>query len=187
MLVRPLLLAALATASAGCVGFSVEIPSTQEIQNPVPLKVKEGAIGGGDALVRWACQSESGPSVPLTKNHFLNVWGAPAEKVATARGETWIYAESNRWCGLWVFVILPVPVVLPVCDTFDKVSFEGDAAVSSVSRRFRGLLLGIGAHPYGLFPFMARPGRVTENKPQVHVGPGQEQGDLACPATRPPA
>jgi hypothetical protein len=187
MIIRSLLLAALAGACGGCVGFALDIPTTHEIPNPVPLMPKEGAFGSANKPDRWACQSDAQASVPLTKTDFLNSWGVPTEKVATAKGETWIYAERNRWCGLWVFVIIPVPVVLPVCDTYDKVTFEGDAAVSSESRRFRNLVMGIGAHPYGFFPFMSRPGRVTENRPQVRLAPEREKGDLACPTLRPPA
>jgi hypothetical protein len=186
-IVRLLLLLALVTACAGCVGFSLEIPSTHEVRNPVPTKAQEGSFGAGDKLVRWACQSASEPSVPLTKSHFRDMWGEPGEKLATAKGESWIYAEGHRWCGLWAFVVLPVPALLPMCDTYDKVSFEGDVAVSSSSRRFRGLTMGVGAHPYGFFAFMSRPGRVTESKPQVFVFPEREKGDLACPAPRPPA
>jgi hypothetical protein len=187
MIIRSLLLAALASTCAGCVGFALDIPTTHEISNPVPLMAKQGAVGSDAKLARWACQPEATVSVPLTKDHFLGRWGAPAEKVAAAKGETWIYAERNRWCGLWVFVIIPVPFVLPVCDTYDKVTFEGDAAVSSESRRFRNLVMGIGAHPYGFFPFMSRPGRATENRPQVLLAPEREKGDLACPTLRPPA
>ncbi|MDH4323348.1 MAG: hypothetical protein OEW90_04330 [Betaproteobacteria bacterium] len=187
MIIRSLLLAALASACAGCVGFAVDIPTTHEIPNPVPLMAKGGGFGTADKQARWACQSDAQASAPLTKNHFLNTWGAPMAKVATAKGETWIYEERNRWCGLWVFVIVPVPVVLPFCDTYDKVSFEGDFAVSSQSRRFRDLVMGIGAHPYGIVPFMSRPGRVTENRPVVFLAPEREKGDLACPTMRPPA
>lgn len=92
MIIRPLMLAALATSCAGCVGFALDIPTTHEVPNPVPLMAKEGAFGTADKLARWACQSDAEASVPLTKNHFLNIWGAPIEKVATAKGETWIYA-----------------------------------------------------------------------------------------------
>jgi hypothetical protein len=185
--IRSLLLAALASTCAGCVGFALDIPTTHEMPNPVPLMAREGAFGTGDKLARWACQSDAETSVPLTKDQFLDRWGAPMEKVVSAKGETWIYAERNRWCGLWVFVVIPVPIELPICDTYDKVAFEGDAAVSSESRRFRDLVMGIGAHPYGLFPFMSRPGRVTENRPVVPVAPEREKGDLACPTMRSPS
>ena len=184
---RPVLLIALASACAGCVGFSLEIPSTHEVRNPQPTKAREGSFGADDKLVRRACQAASEPSVPLRKSDFLSMWGEPGEKVVTANGETWVYAEGHRWCGLWAFVILPVPALLPICDTYDRVFFEGDVAVSSSSRRFRGLMMGVGAHPYGFFPFMARPGLVTESKPQVFVFPERDKGDLACQAPRPPA
>ena len=176
-IVRSLLLAALATACAGCVGLSIDLPRTQEIQNPVPLKVKK-AFGGDSDFERWACQPDTGPS---TRNNFLLAWGAPSEKVATTKGETWIYAESGRWCGLWIFAILPVPLVLPVCETFDKVDFEGEVAVNSVSRRISGLSMGVGLSPYSfpLIPFVIRPGRITENRPQVLAFPGT-QLNLAC-------
>lgn len=187
MIIRSLLVAELAGACAGCVGFALDVPTTHEVRNPVPLMVKEGTFSSDNQLARWACQSDAEASAPLTRNDFLAIWGTPTAQVATAKGETWIYEERNRWCGLWVFVIIPVPFALPICDTYDKVAFEGDAAVSSRSRRFRDLVMGVGAHPYGFFPFMSRPGRVTENRPQVLLAPEREVDGLACPAIGSPS
>jgi hypothetical protein len=182
MIIRPLMLVALATSCAGCAGFAINLPQTHEIKNPVPFREKQ-IFGDKDDFDRWACQPDFWSSTPLTKSDFLQAWGAPREKVIAPKGETWIYAESNRWCGLWLVVILPVPLVLPVCDTYDKVSFEGELAVSSVSHRIPWFGMGaVFIPPIAAGAAMSRPGRVTENSAQVGslFKPGGSHGDLTC-------
>jgi hypothetical protein len=182
MIARTLLIASLAAGCTGCVGLMVDQPWTQEIRNPVPLKA-EKFFGGPNDLDRWACQPGSGPAVPQTKDRFLGAWGVPKEKVPTAKGETWIYSESGRWCGLWVFFVLPLPILLPVCETFDHVVFEDERAVRSASRRMDGAGIGLGFHPAAMWPlpFLIRPARVTDVQPGVNIGPGADPQASCAP------
>ena len=71
-----------------------------------------------------------------TKAEFLKDWGKPDEIVATAENEeTWIY-KKNRWCGVVpFFFLLPAPLVLPVCDGFDRITFQGNEATNLHTRR----------------------------------------------------
>lgn len=158
-------------------GMMVDRPWNREIRNPVPLHAKK-LFGGPNDLDRWACQPGSDPSVSQTKDRFLAAWGEPKEKVPTAKGETWIYSESGRWCGVWILVILPLPVLLPVCETFDHVVFENDLAVTSASRRVDGLAIGLGIFP---MPWvgMALPADATDAHPRVVVFPEKDK-DSAC-------
>lgn len=189
-----LLLAALVLACSGCVGFIADVSDNQEIRNPVPLRAEK--LFGGDAD-RWACQPPD-PSTPLTRKDFLAAWGEPAEKLVRAGGETWVYAERGRWCGALLLVLVPVPAMLPLCETYDRVEFEGDRAIRSTSRRLAASGAGIGVFPVAPVPvpFWIRPGKVTENRPLVGSVPGQDRRiDLACApvaagaprATTPPA
>src|SRR5215467_6576868 len=125
MILRVLPCVAAAVLCSGCFGFLVDKPFTTEIQHPMPNKAPNLPPGRD----RWAV--ESYPTSPLTKDHFLAAWGVPREKLTTPKGETWIYAENARWCGLWVAFVVPIPLLLPVCETYDRVAFEGDAAVRS--------------------------------------------------------
>jgi len=183
MIVRALLAVALAMLCTGCVGLMVDMPLTKDIRNPVPHNATK-LFGGPNDLDRdrWACQAGPDPSVPQAKNRFLASWGPPKEKVVTAKGETWIYAEKGRWCGLWIFLIVPLPILLPVCETFDHVEFENEVAVRSTSRRMDGAGIGLGFLPPFPIPFLIRPARATENRPRVLVSP-EKQPDLSCAAT----
>lgn len=177
MFARALLLAA-AAGCTGCVGLMIDKPWTREIRNPVPLKAKK-LFGGPDDLERWACQQGGSVfSPPQTKDRVLASWGEPKEKVATTKGETWTYAESGRWCGVWILAILPLPVLLPVCETFDHVVFENDLAVSSASRRMDGFAIGAGIFPMP-WAAMARPARATDTNPRVVLFPEKDK-NFAC-------
>ena len=178
MIARVLLITALATGCTGCVGLMVDKPWTREIWNPVPLKAKK-LLGGPDDLDRWACQPGSGSSEPQTKDRFLASWGVPREKVPTGKGETLIYSESGRWCGLWMLVILPLPILLPVCETFDHVVFEDDLAVKSASRRMDGFAIGLGLAPLP-WVAMSRPARATDTRPRVAVFPEKEKAPVCA-------
>ena len=179
VIARALLIAALASGCTGCVGLMVDKPWTREIWNPVPITAKK-PLGGPNDVDRWACQPGSAASAPQTKDRFLASWGAPREKVATAQGETWIYSESGRWCGVWILVILPLPMLLPVCETFDHVRFEDELAVGSVSRRMDGFAFGMGLFP---LPFVAvfRPAYATESQPRVVTFPERVKVPVCAP------
>lgn len=158
---------------SGCIGFSLDTTETVEVKNPVPLYDHQADADWGGSH-RWACESESASFSPLTKNFFLAAWGEPREKIISANGETWLYDESGRWCGLWVGVIVPIPLLLPVCDTYDSVYFEEGVAVSAKSRRFTRSTAGVIFHPAAFFlpvPFATRPGKVTENKATIRTFP----------------
>jgi len=63
-----------------------------------------------------------------TKADFLKSWGEPDKIISTSENqETWIY-ERLLWCGVIPMVIIPIPLVLPVCDGFDKIYFVGNEA-----------------------------------------------------------
>ncbi len=97
----------------GCLGYSLDTPETVEVENPIPLSDHQfDANWGGPS--RWACESQSASFSPLSKDYFLNAWGEPKEKIISVNGETWVYEESGRWCGLWLGYIIPIPLVLPV-------------------------------------------------------------------------
>jgi len=148
--------------SAGCLGYSLDKPETVEVEYPAPPSDIR------DAPSRRTCESQSESISPLSKGYFLNAWGEPKERVTSINGETWVYEENGRWCGLWLgLIIIPIPLVLPVCETFDNVYFEGDVAVSIKSRRFTRSTAGVFFDPRFLFfpvPVSARTVKENENR-----------------------
>lgn len=166
---------ALGISCAGCFGFLVDKPMTTDIQNPAP---RNAAFVTSAKQDRWACQSAQDPPAPSTKDRFLVAWGAPREKVTTSKGETWIYEEQGRWCGLWIAFFVPIPVLLPVCETFDRVDFEGDLAVRSESRRPQGfgVVLNLLYIPHTPLFVGVSPGEATDLGPQVFTESSRSPG-----------
>ena len=157
---------ALAISCAGCFGFLVDKPMTADIRNPSPHKWAFMTSGKQD---RWACHPVQDLPAPVAKARFLEEWGTPREKMTTPKGETWIYAEEGRWCGLWIAYFVPIPLLLPVCETFDRVDFEGDLAVRSESRRPQGFGVVLNLLPVPNAPlFIAvSPGEATDLGPEM--------------------
>jgi hypothetical protein len=68
------------------------------------------------------------PKLSPTKTDFLKDWGKP-DIISTFpdNKETWIY-KRNLWCGVIPALILPIPLILPLCDGFDRIEFIGNEA-----------------------------------------------------------
>jgi hypothetical protein len=163
------ILLALAILSTGCIGVAYDRTTIEAIENPIPLRAPLDATADFD---RWACQP--GPSQALrAKSDILLSWGEPSAKELDAEKETWIYAESGRWCGFWIAFGVALPLMLPVCETYDKITFENDLAVSATSRRFvySGAMLLFAPYYAGSF---TRAGKSTENSPRIEKGPNEK-------------
>jgi hypothetical protein len=73
-------------------------------------------------------QSKEAPPKGSTKAEFLKDWGKPDEIISASENEeTWIY-NRKLWGGLIPVILLPVPLILPVCDGFDRIEFQGNEA-----------------------------------------------------------
>lgn len=146
------------SASPGCVGVALTTPTEVEIRNP-------SAYQAGWWLSkqhRWSCELPA----PLTKSEFVANWGQPESKSGSDGTEAWIYSETHRLCGAWVWVIVPVPLLMPVCRTHDRVEFKGDTAVLARSRRLDVVGAGISLFPAPLpGPFWFRHATPAENEP----------------------
>ena len=165
-MIRYLLMTMLVISTAGCAGISIHHTETVSVQNPVPLSSSTFFFSEDKGANRWACEAVYGSTEALTKKEFISAWGEPQEKQITSKGETWIYSESNRWCGLVVYVIVPIPLMLPICETYDKVYFEHGVAVSSDSHRYVGYAFVLTITGPGL----ASPGGVHDRHPMVGAG-----------------
>jgi hypothetical protein len=84
-----------------------------------------------------------------TKAEFLKDWGKPDEIISSSESvETWIY-NRKLWCGVMPVLILPVPLIFPVCDGFDRVEFKDNKATRLHTRSIvfgGGILLVV---PFG--------------------------------------
>lgn len=113
----------------------------------------------------WSIKYNFGnwPTRPSTKQEFLKDWGEPDRITVTfdkkkfegdSKGaditittfestETWIY-NRHLWCGIIPAFIIPIPLILPVCDGFDELVFQGGEAIylNTKRSRFSGCYLG---------------------------------------------
>ena len=137
-----------AITQSGCIGLIVNAPA--ECKNETPF------TGVHDIFWTTPHSKEASPK-GSTKAEFLKDWGKPDEVISASENEeTWIY-HRKLWCGVIPVLLLPVPLILPVCDGFDRIEFQGNEAMILHTRH------------------IARPGYVS-------VGPGgaQEWSDPAC-------
>jgi hypothetical protein len=143
-----------AITQSGCFGLIGNRPA--ECKNETPFT--------GVHDIFWTKpQSEETSPKGSTKAEFLKDWGKPDEIISASENEeTWIY-NRKLWCGVIPVLVLPVPLILPVCDGFDRIEFQGNEAKSLHTRH------------------IARPG-------YVNWGPGgaDEWSDPACRFPLPP-
>ncbi|HEY5717902.1 MAG TPA: hypothetical protein VIS52_05355, partial [Motiliproteus sp.] len=165
----------------GCVGVMVDTPSNATIEFPVPLR----SAADND---RWSCQPNPLPPQGLSKAEFHRAWGPPQRIESQADGELWLYQEQRRWCGTWVFLLIPFPFALPVCETYDHVQFRSDEAVSAASRRFTRSFAGIVLVPVipGAMPVLTRGGNKHDSDATVTRFPPNEML-TSCSTPNPPS
>jgi hypothetical protein len=80
-----------------------------------------------------------------SKDDFMREWGKPDKIHSTENIETWTY-DRNIWCGVVPCFILCVPLVLPVCNGVDMLTFVGDKAILLDSKKtfFYGFVFPVG-------------------------------------------
>lgn len=115
---------------SGCLGLVFATPS--ECKNETPLTdindIFFSQPSFQDNFSRVFRNKPSAPPKVSTKAEFLRDWGKPNEIISTSDNEEiWIY-KNDLWCGVIPVVILPVPLILPVCDGFNHVVFQDNKA-----------------------------------------------------------
>ena len=160
---------------SGCIGLIVNTPA--ECKNAIPF------TGVHDIFV-W---TKPAPKKVTTKAEFLKDWGNPDEIISTSENEeTWIY-KRKLWCGVMPVFLLPVPFLLPVCDGFDRIEFQGNEAKNLHTRHIAtaGFVLIAGgggtggSDPDCRFPLHPNNGVDSDAaNPTEQVGPQpKERGD----------
>jgi hypothetical protein len=118
----------------GCVGVVVPRPRTETIDNPrISFYVHE-PYG-----VTRRTSSEATNAVVYTSEWLQTSWGTPnsIRRLAGTPDEVWTYRSGPIWEGVVPFVIIPVPLVLPI--TKKKVRFslrDGHVVSATVTDSF---------------------------------------------------
>jgi len=145
----------IALTQSGCIGLIVN--KTGECKNETPSTHIHDIFWGPPPQFKLSLFSDHVvPKVQTpkrsTKAEFLKDWGKPDEIISTSENaETWIY-KRKLWCGaIPIFLILPIPLILPVCDGFDRIEFKENEAVRLHTRSI--VYSGIGpTGPWGSDP-----------------------------------
>lgn len=104
---------------SGCLGLAVSSPD--ECENETPY------TGVHDIFGHSKTKQALTPKAS-TKADFLKEWGEPDKIIPADDNEEILIYERNLWCGVIPIVIIPIPLVLPVCDGFDRIYFMGNEA-----------------------------------------------------------
>jgi hypothetical protein len=127
---------------SGCLGGAVKYPI--ECISDYPLKDYIYTKDTWGPLNIDSSRDINPSSNPLTKADFLRDWGEPNEIVTiSAEKEMWVYNKS-AFCGVVPIYMIPIPLVLPVCNEFDHITFENDQAVHIHFRKISGAVAVIG-------------------------------------------
>jgi hypothetical protein len=114
----------LATLLAGCVGAVALHP--ESVTQAPPFQPNRPYTDSTGKL-----RSANTP----TREAVLREWGEPADREVKAGTETWLYNRGRDWCGVVLGLIVPIPLVLPVCSTEDRIVVQGESAVSITTVR----------------------------------------------------
>jgi hypothetical protein len=72
--------------------------------------------------------------IGASKNDIMARQGAPDSYELFSNENTWVYeyGMNGSWCGIMPFLIIPVPLLLPVCNEGDvKFTFENDVVIKA--------------------------------------------------------
>ena len=118
-----ILFGALCLVLPGCVGFVVPKTRTRVINNP-EVSVFKGSVV--DSV--WESSGTNAPN-PYSRTNcpagWLRAhWGAPdlVCRLPANSDEIWTYKSDLAWKGIVPFVIIPIPLILPV--TREKICFD---------------------------------------------------------------
>lgn len=112
----------LSSLVSGCVGY-VHVSPT-ECSSDLPIidyiyeKDKWGPINKSTMTIN---------KLP-SKDEFIKEWGEPDETIRTTDDIVTLIYNRKIWCGSVPVFIIPVPLVLPTCDGFERITFKGDTA-----------------------------------------------------------
>ena len=136
MTIRVVPMILLVLISSGCFGGVATYPVECEFDYPI----KNYTYTKKD----WA-PCHGAEVINFSKTDFFSNWGEPDEiEQISANKEIWIYKQSGEYCGIVPAVGVPIPLMFPSCEVFDRITFENDLAIHVHLRRMKevGAVMG---------------------------------------------
>ena len=126
---------------SGCFGYVAFLPDDCKNETPTAnARVLEGWQNYPPS--KW---QKNPSSILSTRADFIRAWGEPTIIESSDDTEIWVY-KRHLWCGVVPAFFIPVPLLLPVCDGFERIEFQDDYAKRLHIRRIleKGFIIGIG-------------------------------------------
>lgn len=102
----------------------------------------------------WVSGNATGEANVLSNNNAgnsgLTYFGIESAKNNHPENGTQIYNEQNEWCGLTIWAVIPIPLLLPVCKSYEQVTFSNGEPTIRVSHYVKGS--GVLCGPFVLIP-----------------------------------
>jgi len=98
---------------SGCAGVSTMPGSTLHV---------DGCSDGVEGL--------SPGKFNLTSSDIEKVHGKPDKIISTENGEQWYYPNGLKWRGVVVWIVVPIPLILPVGHDYHVVNFSNGLCTS---------------------------------------------------------
>ena len=109
----------LAFLLSGCVGVVALYPDSTTYRAPFAPSTSYTDSGGKLRSTKIS-----------TQEAFLREWGEPSHKEVDGENELWTYYCGKEWCGVVLGLVIPIPLVLPVCSAEDRIVFQRGTATS---------------------------------------------------------
>jgi hypothetical protein len=112
LLVKLSFVLAAALFTQGCVGIVTRGMETRKFEPPM-VAALSATYNVGSSTEAWGEPRVESPTSMWIKDH----WGQPAHirvSNSPSQQELWTYRFERKWCGLLAWVVVPIPLVLPL-------------------------------------------------------------------------
>jgi hypothetical protein len=103
-----------------------------------------------------SCEAEVAGS--KTIEQFISVWGQPKFRGTDAGQEYLVYNRGVKWRGLLGFLIIPIPLLLPVGHNETKLYFVRDRLIETIRQGWKSNIAVCGVWGEGPNEFGCRTG-----------------------------
>lgn len=125
--------------TSGCIGFGVVTPTECRADIPLNNYIYEKDKWGPLPKEMTSEQDEFSEKNYLPeKDVFRQIWGEPDEIIHLSEDEETFVYKRKIWCGAIPAYIVMLPLILPTCEGFDRITFKGNAAKHIHFRREDG-------------------------------------------------
>jgi hypothetical protein len=122
---------------SGCFGLLTAYPTECSVDLPLNPKYNQYP-NYWDSTSDKEVQRYKDLFVLSNKSEFLEKWGKPDEIITVSDNEEILVYNNSVWCGIIPAWVIGAPLVLPVCDGFDRVTFKDNKAVHIDFRKQSG-------------------------------------------------